>query len=135
MSGPSDRCRFLRGLVTLPLIGGGVTLIGQPTAAAEPVTKRLLDSYDAWLFYERRYLKAERHPDFWRSEDDLILERWKSDLPGARAGFVDHIPMANGGAAFHFSTDPMKAPQPSTRAAVVLSAVGCDWRRQPGGAP
>jgi hypothetical protein len=29
----SDRRSFLRGLVSLPLIGGGVTLIGQPAAA------------------------------------------------------------------------------------------------------
>jgi len=28
----SDRRHFLRGLVTLPLIGGGVTLIGRPSA-------------------------------------------------------------------------------------------------------
>ncbi len=43
MSAPSDRRGFLRGLATLPLIGGGVTLIGNPTrAAAEPVTEDLL---------------------------------------------------------------------------------------------
>ena len=29
----SNRRTFLRGLITLPLIGGGVTLIGQPTPA------------------------------------------------------------------------------------------------------
>ncbi len=41
----TGRRGFLRGLVTLPLIGGGVTLIGNPTAAAEPVTKELLVNY------------------------------------------------------------------------------------------
>ena len=51
---------FLRGLTTLPLIGGGVTLIGNPTKAAEPVTSHLLDCYDTWLFYERRFLRFER---------------------------------------------------------------------------
>ena len=30
----SDRRTFLRQLASLPLIGGGVTLIGNPTAAA-----------------------------------------------------------------------------------------------------
>jgi hypothetical protein len=34
---PTTGRRFLHGLTTLPLVGGGVTLIGQPTAAAVPV--------------------------------------------------------------------------------------------------
>src|SRR6478736_3917939 len=50
----------IRSLTTLPLIGGGVTLIGNPTKAAEPVTRHLLDCYDTWLFYERRFLRFER---------------------------------------------------------------------------
>lgn len=41
MTGPESRRGFLRGLVSLPLIGGGVTLIGAPTAAATPVTPDL----------------------------------------------------------------------------------------------
>lgn len=94
---------FLRGLVTLPLIGGGVTLIGNPTAAAVPVTPELLDSYDAWLFYERRYLRFER---FGRNASDWVL-------------------LDNPGAQFHQSPDPLVAPQPSTRAAAVLAAAGC----------
>ena len=35
MSASQNRRSFLRGLVTLPLIGEGVTLIGQPAGAAE----------------------------------------------------------------------------------------------------
>ena len=55
-------CRaFLRGLAALPLIGGGVTLIGNPTRAAEPVTSDLLDAYNEWLFYERRMLCLEQY--------------------------------------------------------------------------
>lgn len=46
---PSSRRGFLRGLTRLPLIGGGVALIGAPTAVAEPLTPALLDSYEAWL--------------------------------------------------------------------------------------
>jgi hypothetical protein len=44
MTNPNTRRGFLRGLTAFPLIGGGVTLIGNPTAAAEPVSRDLLDS-------------------------------------------------------------------------------------------
>jgi len=54
VSAAPGRRGFLRNLVTLPLIGGGVTLIGNPTRAAEPVTPDLLDSYNAWLLSWRR---------------------------------------------------------------------------------
>jgi len=37
MHDPNTRRGSLCGLTTLPLIGGGVTLIGQPTAAAAPI--------------------------------------------------------------------------------------------------
>lgn len=42
-----DRTRrgFLGQLATLPLIGGGITLIGQPTAAAVLVTPDLVEAY------------------------------------------------------------------------------------------
>ena len=48
-----DRRGFLRGLASLPLIGGGVALIGQPTAAAVPVTDDMLATYQSWLGWER----------------------------------------------------------------------------------
>ena len=56
----SNRRGFLRQLCALPLIGGGVTLIGQPTAVAAPVSEYLLDTYSTWLDLERRYLAWER---------------------------------------------------------------------------
>jgi hypothetical protein len=118
---------FLRGLAGLPLVGGGVTLIGQPTAAAEPITKELIDAYDAWLHFERRYLIAERKRDYWHRlapEHRVVTQNWFREQA---AGF-DHVPMDNAGGHFHFSIDPLQAPQPSSRAAIVLSAVGCDWR-------
>ena len=34
-------------------------MIGNPAAAAEPVTEELLHSYSAWLHYERRFLSWE----------------------------------------------------------------------------
>lgn len=112
MSSPSSRRGYLRGLTTLPLIGGSVTLIGNPTAAAEAVTEALLDAYDEWLFMERRLLCLEAGPGR-RSEA--------------------HVPCNTGVGRFHFLTNGLdwrSLPQPSTRAAVVLSAVGCDWRRE-----
>ena len=42
---PASRRGFLRGLTTLPLIGGGVALIGAPSAVAEPVTRSMLETY------------------------------------------------------------------------------------------
>lgn len=108
---------FLRGLVSLPLVGGGVTLLGNPTAAAVPVTPELLDSYDSWLMLERMTLLAERY-----GVDD-----------GARMMKV--LRCDNPGAAFHdaFRGPRSTVPPASTRAALVLSAVGCDlrqiWRR------
>jgi hypothetical protein len=62
MSDLLARRGFLRGLAHLPLIGGGVTLLGDPTAAAVPVTEQLLDAYSEWLFYARRLLCRERWP-------------------------------------------------------------------------
>ena len=106
MTGPHDRRGFLRGLATLPLLGGGVTLIGQPTASAEPVTEALLDSYNAWLLMERAYLMKERHgrpADYFHPNTPGGMYHWR---------------------AFGEPT----GPAPSSRAAVVLSAVGCDWR-------
>jgi hypothetical protein len=85
-----------------------------PAAAAEPVTEALLDAYSEWLFYDRRL---------------LCLERW----PGVRHpdGF---IPANTGASGYHFPLGPERwqdRPQPSTRAAVVLSAVGCGWQEGP----
>ena len=110
MSGPSHRRGFLRGLATLPLIGGGVALIGNPSAAAEPVTGELLESYNAWLIQERRHLLFEMHGSPVR----------------------DYFNPNTGGGMYHWQShgDPAP-PAPSTRAAVVLSAVGCEWRERP----
>ena len=54
-----ERRSFLRGLASLPLIGGGVTLIGNPTAAAVPVTDALHARYTAWLAHEHRAAMKE----------------------------------------------------------------------------
>ncbi|ACL55657.1 hypothetical protein [Methylobacterium nodulans] len=110
MSAPHDRRAFLRGLVGLPLIGGGITLIGNPTAAAEPVTSDLLKVYSTWLWGERVRVEQE-------------LGREGDRIRGVTT---------NAGYWYHHAVPEHRNPPPSTRAAVVLSAVGCDWR---GGRP
>ena len=111
-----NRRSFLRGLTTLPLIGGSVALIGKPTAAATPVTWELMQSYKSWLHMEHRMLCYELGG--WNVEAAKGLER----------GFF----LDNPGSEWHFQwSDGNKrvagwqtAPQPSTRAAVILSAAG-----------
>lgn len=128
MSAPDTRRGFLRGLTTLPLIGGGVALLGAPTAVAEPITDQLLDSYDAWLEFERRSLQWERHRGtdmIHRMHLPFVMQMYDRDhQPKGLATPCDWIPAANGGARFH-NGDELP---PSTRAALVLSAVGANWR-------
>ena len=103
---------FLRGLASLPLIGGGVALFGQPTAVAEPVTVDLLATYADWLHFERRVLMSELTGHQPREAGKLAL------FVGTRSD------------DFHFPRGMtyQQAPQPSTRAALVLSTVGLNWR-------
>ncbi len=113
----NGRRGFLRQLAALPLIGGSVALIGQPTAIAEPASKALLFNYKSWLHFEHRMLSYElAGHDRQRCRE---MERFFTVTPGDD---------------WHFQWDGQgpagwkDAPQPSTRAALVLSAVGCDWR-------
>ena len=111
MSDLLARRSFLRGLAHLPLIGGGVTILGNPTAAAEPVTEELLWNYREWLQMELRFLTYEMGPQTPERFEVNVAHalRFRSNSPAWR---------------FHQSV----TPPPSTRAAVVLSAVGCGWR-------
>lgn len=124
MSGPANRRGFLRGLVSLPLIGGGVTLIGRPTAAATPITPALLRTYAGWLAVE--YGEALIELDTIGAADRpvriaLAVEQFRRDWCKDSAVLN---PSSGGGQ--RFETPPVTAP--STRAAVVLAAVGHDWR-------
>lgn len=94
---------FLRGLASLPLIGGSVTLIGRPTAAAVPVTGGTVATYLAWLHYEQRYLM------------------WGCNAQGT-------IPLINPGAIFHDGGrkhPSVAAREAINRAPVILAAAGC----------
>ena len=120
-----ERRSFLRGLASLPLIGGGVTLIGNPTAAAVPVTDALHARYVAWLAHEHRAALQEHgfrealaswtpHPANYEPSAIEYAERccrrgtepmfWFPDVPDVIAS--------------------VEAAQPSSRAAVILSAAG-----------
>ena len=120
---PMPRRGFLAGLARLPLIGGSVALLGRPSAVAEPVTRDMLFSYKDWLKYEHRMLCWEL-PRY-DHEKARMLESvgGSSGCPGGDWHFQWSLPGARGPAGW------LDAPQPSTRAALVLSAVGCDWRR------
>ena len=110
----SDRRSFLRGLTTLPLIGGSVALIGKPVAAAVPVTHEMMESYKSWLFMEHRMLAYEMAGH--DRARGLAMERYfNPNTPGFNWHFQWH---GRGPAGWD------DAPQPSTRAAVVLSAAG-----------
>jgi hypothetical protein len=145
---------FLRQLCHLPLIGGGVALLGAPTAVAEPVTPDLIAAYRRWLVLEhyllleecphtgsilrkpsrpsmagwsdscvREYLGAEQHLD-------QIEARFRSECCNFRfrAGFTAERPSPAD--RFFLNRDDLTivSPPASTRAALVMSAVGCEWR-------
>lgn len=121
MTGPASRRGFLSGLVSLPLIGGGVTLIGRPSAVAEPVSSQLLDTYGTWLFYERRWLQFERYG----AGGDLNRDGEFAILHKASGKAFDYVSLDNAAGRYHGNDE---APA-SARAALILSAAGCDWRR------
>lgn len=112
---PTTRRAILRALTTLPLVGGAVSLIGVPSAVAEPVTPRLLAGYADWLLAERRILLHEIVPD----PDHRAAMRYQYFGNSEVERF--HCP--------GFPTSWRDMPQPSGRAALVLSTVGCDWRQ------
>lgn len=132
MSGPGSRRGFLRSLVSLPLIGGGVTLIGAPSAVAIPPSDEVLEAYIGFLAHEHRAALAESHL---RSLDRMVVHRAAIGEPldpqyvemdRARAYAI--APMA------WIPDDPsaeriVTGAASSSRAALVLSAVGLDCRR------
>ncbi len=106
----SDRRTILRGLATLPLIGGSVALIGSPTAVAVPVTPEMMGTYCDWLSWE--WLRTTRELSGGIADGSNLRRNF--EIQGT--AFDWHYPCGGGGP---------DGPQPSTRAAIVLSAVGC----------
>ena len=149
---------FLRQLCGLPLIGGGLSLIGAPSAVAEPVTPALIGAYARWLELERFLLIEEmprvslieragqgaierlRRAGHYADADAIaraeariaeIQAEFEAEFchfrARARLGGADDLktPVDR----FYFTPDmAIVSPPASTRAALVLSAVGCDWR-------
>jgi hypothetical protein len=117
---------FLRSLAALPLIGGSVALIGSPTAAAVATTPDMIEAYKTWLNMELRFLAWEM------AGDPTFIERYRHDpaVDGDRVQLSDRIgrSLMFVGDSGHYHFDEA-GTAPSTRAALVLSAVGCDWRR------
>ena len=50
---------FLRALAAVPLLGGGLKLFGEPTAAAVPVSADLLRRYLIFLGKEQQAARVE----------------------------------------------------------------------------
>ncbi len=104
----ADRRTFLRGLASLPLLGGSVAIIGSHTAAAVPVTPDLLRNYDSWLQLERT---------------KVLRELYAISLPRKTEALIVHLDEP--AFRWHWPCEGDLPPAPSTRAAIVLSAVGC----------
>ncbi len=111
----SDRRAFLRGLASLPLIGGGVTLIGNPTAAAVPTTPQLLDAYNDWLDLERSWLLMERYGNVRavQTSEDGFEAVWRDRKTGKCWTYNNATSFAG-----------FDHRHPASRAAVILSAAG-----------
>lgn len=112
MTGPDTRRGFLRGLAALPLIGGSVALVGAPTGVAAQPTLCLMANYAAWLGAEERIL------------------RWElAEATGIPVAQMERMAMVSDD--FHFPADRawFDLPRPSTRAALVLAAVGAPMNR------
>lgn len=106
-SSPTSRRGFLRGLTTLPLIGGSVALVGAPSAVAGAPSKRELVAYATFLEGERRMLRWELMQML-----GLAVEDFK------------HISFTPGDYHFPQRGSYLDVPTPSTRARLVLASVG-----------
>ncbi len=111
-TGPLSRRAVLGSLTTAPLIGGTVPLIGSP---AVPLTMPLMDRYCAWLAHEHRAALLEWGRMRGNSDDLAEATAWVQSAPlygygvsGDRAAIC-----------------AVMAGPPSTRAALVISTVGC----------
>lgn len=116
MSPAHDRRGFLRGLASLPLLGGSIALIGAPSAAAVPVTTALLEGYRDWLATEYGETLIELAPRY-QPEHAAFVSSWR------REWCREHSTLnPEQLASDRFAVPPIVPP--SARAAVILSAAG-----------
>jgi hypothetical protein len=119
MTGPASRRGFLSSLATLPLIGGSMALIGSPSAVAAPISLALVERYTDWLAVE--YGEAIIERSMMRDPAKAAWHgRWRREWCRENGTLCD----------IHRADRFLVPPEypPSARAALVLSAVGCDWR-------
>ena len=101
---------FIRDVAGLPIVAA--TAVAVPgLVAAETIPHRptamLLHAYKEWLHNETRLLNVELFPRDWKEMEYCIF--------------------FTGIGGYHWNDYP-NGPKPSTRAAVVLDAVGAKWR-------
>ena len=121
LAGSMPRRGFLAGLTKLSLIGGSVALIGQPRGVAEAATPNMLEAYKTWLEFERRALCWEMAAEpLWQHRYRNFESSDRIELSKAIDGSFMFVGRSH--------THPFDAGAPSTRAALVMSAVGCEWR-------
>jgi hypothetical protein len=127
-----SRRGFLRGLTTLPLIGGGLTIIGSPSAVAEPVTDQLFDAYVGFITHEHREVLAQHaYRRAVRREEEMMRKHGYRNAVYAEMCRQDtrELPHLQWLPKDSEALDALcRAADPTTRAALVLSAVGYDWR-------
>ena len=105
-----ERRSLLRGLVSLPLIGGGVTLIGRPAAAVPLVQAAALPTFDdprqraryAWEAFSSAMRDVAAGADGW------------SVMGGERLTPIPHYGLEAGGhvapRAIHYVREPRQDP-------------------------
>lgn len=143
MSALAPRRAFLRGLLTLPLVGGAVELLGNPRAVALEADNQLMFEYGQWLSWERvaAYRALNGGWGNWADQEAGSLE-YHAAFAVAQQLFAERDEQGrcyryappdtyqgkSAGLRSHAHRWHHGAPSASTRAALVLSAVGCDWR-------
>lgn len=119
---PMPRRGFLARLAALPLVGGSVALIGQPSSVAGQATPEMIEAYKTWLALELRFLT-------WRmAEDPYFLRSYRLDARADRKERSDTIL----GYEWYVGDSGKAHDDPYQHAALVMSAVGCDWRDHEG---
>lgn len=143
MNAVAPRRAFLRGLLTLPLVGGAVELIGNPRAVAMETTDQLMFEYGEWLSWERvaAYRALHGGHGSWADAETRNLENHAAfgvaqqlfatrDEQGRCFRYAprESYQGRNAGLRSHANRWHHGAPSASTRAALVLASIGCDWR-------